>query len=177
MLARAGVCVQARISSAILERLSNITMLSRLPATPFETFALGRYEGRLHEAMENGLIKQEQLQELTQEDTVRQYIESQREVLEKEFATLMAVDEIFKREGLTVDESQLDAQLEPQREEFKKAGKIATVRTPLPSALVMPHTLPQWHIRQGCAVAWVPPVVMRVPVCILQKCSGAVAAA
>lgn len=143
--------MQARIQSSILERLSNITMLARLPQTPFETFCLGRYEGRLHEAMESGVIKQEQLQELTQETAVRQYVDSQREVLEKEFAVLMAVDEIYKRENLSVDESLVDAQVEPQREEFKKAGKIATVRlaSPRDHSTGAPRCVPTDHNKQA----------------------------
>lgn len=105
-------------------------MLERIPAAPFETFALGRYEARLHEALENGVIKQDQLQELTQEETVREYIQSQRQTLEQEFAVLMAVDEIFKREKLMIDEAEMNSLVDAQREEFRKAGKIATVRIP-----------------------------------------------
>lgn len=83
----------------------------------------------MHEALENGVIKQEQLKELTTEETVKQYVESQRATLEKEFAVLLAVDEIFKREELSVDEAEIDSMVENQREEFKQAGKIATVRS------------------------------------------------
>jgi FKBP-type peptidyl-prolyl cis-trans isomerase (trigger factor) len=104
-------------------------MIDRIPLAPFETFALGRYEGRLHEALENGVIKQDQLKELTTEETVRDYIESQRSALEREFAVLLGVDEIYKREQLTIDESEVESLIEGQREEFKKAGKIATVRS------------------------------------------------
>lgn len=149
------VCrLQARIQSSILEKLGKITMLDRIPAGPFETFALGRYEGRLHEALENGVIKQEQLKELTTEETVRQYVESQRQTLEQEFAVLMAVDEIFKREKLEVDESEIDSMIESQREEFKQAGKIATVRFltscihRFSGAVACPIPVPFWSCAQ-----------------------------
>lgn len=131
--------LQARIQSTILENLGNITMLERIPASPFETFALGRYEGRLHEALENGVIKQEQLKELTEEQHVRDYIEGQRKTLEKEFAVLMAVDEIYKVEKLQVDETEVDSLVEGQREEFKKAGKITTVRIIIPATHSILH--------------------------------------
>lgn len=130
--------LQARIQSSILEQLGKITMLERIPLAPFETFALGRYEGRLHEALENGVIKQEQLKELTTEETVKEYIDSQRATLEKEFAVLMAVDEIYKLEKLTIDETEVDKLIDDQREEFKKAGKITTVRFLAPC---MHHTI------------------------------------
>ena len=92
---------------------------------------MGRYESRLQEAVESGLIKQEELKQYTEEEAVRSYIQSNRGTLEKEFTVLLAVDEIFKREGLQADQAAVNEQLESRSEEFKKSGKIVTVRRAL----------------------------------------------
>eukprot|EP00892_Ulva_mutabilis_P007783 jgi/Ulvmu1/5377/UM022_0172.1 len=119
--------LQARIHSKILEGLAGVAQLARIPEDPFERFAMGRYESRLQEAVENGFMKQEELKEYTEEAAVRGYIQANRPTLEKEFTVLLAVDEIFKREGLQADEAAITEQLESRREDFKKSGKIVTM--------------------------------------------------
>ena len=114
-----------------MESLSKVAVLKRVPEDPFERFAMGRYESRLQEAVESGLIKQEELKQYTEEEAVRSYIQSNRGTLEKEFTVLLAVDEIFKREGLQADQAAVNEQLESRSEEFKKSGKIVTVRRAL----------------------------------------------
>lgn len=119
--------LQARIQSKILEELSKIAHLERIPEDAFERFAMGRYESRLQEAVENGLIQQEELKQYTEEETVRNYIAANRGTLEKEFTVLLAVDDIFKREGLQADQEAVNEQLESRSEQFKQSGKIVTM--------------------------------------------------
>lgn len=123
--------MQARIQSKILENISKVASLERVPEDAFERFAMGRYEARLQEAVENGLIQQEELKQYTEEDTVRNYIAGNRGTLEKEFTVILAIDEIYKREGLQADQAAVNEQLESRSEEFKKSGKIVTVRSPV----------------------------------------------
>lgn len=120
--------MQARIQSKILENLSKVAKLARIPEDSFERFAMGRYESRLQEAVENGLIQQEELKQYTEEETVRNYIAANRATLEKEFTVLLVVDDIFQREGLQADQDAVNEQLESRSEQFKQSGKIVTVR-------------------------------------------------
>jgi hypothetical protein len=127
--------VQARIQSGIMEQLAGITTLKRVPEKPFTEFALGRYQSKLQEAMADGDIDQKQLQQLTEEEMVRAFIDTQRNELEKEFGLVMALEEIFRREELEVDNELVEAQTLSMYEDAQKSGQEnVDVRLLLPSS-------------------------------------------
>lgn len=96
--------VQERIQGEVLRMLSKITSVKRVPSVSFAAFARNRYEMELQGAIEAGVINQSQVEEMTREDVVGKFMEDQRDELEGQFRTVIALDEIAKREQLTVDE-------------------------------------------------------------------------
>jgi hypothetical protein len=89
----------------VLRTLSEITTASHLPNQSFMEFSRSRFERELEAVIQNGTVDKEQLEQLTEESTVNGFIEQKRDELEKEFVAMLALDEIYKREKLTVDNS------------------------------------------------------------------------
>lgn len=112
--------MQARVQSGIMQQLADITSVQRIPDRSFTEFAIGRYQSSLQEAMESGVVERSQLEELTAEETVRAYIDSQRDELEREFGVVLALDDIYRREGLDVDEELVESQTLSMYEEAQK---------------------------------------------------------
>jgi FKBP-type peptidyl-prolyl cis-trans isomerase (trigger factor) len=102
--------VQERIQTGIFHHLAKITSVKCLPNRLFEEFARTRYERELMDSIQQGEVAQDEVERLTAPGLVSEYIEQERDRLTKEFRIILAMDEIFKLEKLSVDEELVKAE-------------------------------------------------------------------
>lgn len=121
--------MQARIQSEILRRLAEITTIRQVPKRSFEAFARTRYEREITELVQAGQIPQEEIEKLTEQSVVEEHLQQNHEQLVGEYRTVVALDEIYEREGLEVDEELVQSQARDTLKDAKKSGATgATVR-------------------------------------------------
>jgi len=147
-----GCAVQSRIQSEILRQLADVTTVQQIPKRSFECFARTRYERELTEMVQAGRVPQSEIDNLTQQESVNQHVEENRALLEGEFRTVLALDEIYEREGLTVDEELIAAQARTTLKEAKATGATgATVRA---IAAVMRQVCVSFFAAHRCGARW-----------------------
>ena len=155
--------VQARIQSEILRRLADITTVRQVPQRSFEAFGRTRYEREITEMVQAGQIPQEDIEGLTTQAAVEEHMVRNRAQLLGEFRTVVALDEIFKREGLEVDEELVAEQARATLADAKKSGATGATVCFCGSARVS-HDIAMAHV-------WAPAVLVeadRVGACALR---------
>ena len=113
---------EARIQEAILAELAEaIEMVA--PKYLVEEQGKQQYAARLLELQALGQITYQQIESMSTEKKLRDYIDSEREQLERIVKSTMAVEEIFKLEGLSLTSEEIQAEVERAEEEFKQMGE------------------------------------------------------
>lgn len=115
--------LQSRIQSAILERLASITTTRRIPQGPFERFCYGQYEQKVREAIDDGSLPREKLEEMADERIVKAWISEREASLQEQFRVLLALDKIYADEGLNIDEELISEQVESGLKQYADAGE------------------------------------------------------
>eukprot|EP00963_Diacronema_lutheri_P004790 scaffold360_cov374-Pavlova_lutheri.AAC.7 len=113
---------EARIQEAILAELAEAVDLVA-PEYLVEEQGKQQYAAKLLELQALGQISYKQIESMSSEKMLQEYIQSEREQLERIVKSTMAVEEIFKLEGLTVSSEEIQAEVQRAEEEFKQMGE------------------------------------------------------
>jgi FKBP-type peptidyl-prolyl cis-trans isomerase (trigger factor) len=116
--------VQERIQTGIFRHLAKITSVKCLPKRLFQEFARTRYERELMDGIQQGDIAQEDVEQLTAPEQFNEYLEQEHDRLAKEFRILLAMDEIFRRENLEVDDELVKAEAESSYKVAKESMDV-----------------------------------------------------
>ncbi|KAI7743963.1 hypothetical protein M8C21_031541 [Ambrosia artemisiifolia] len=112
------VKVQAT-DNAILDQLQKMIQVA-IPESLFEEQGMQLYGDKLLQVQSNMKLSEEQLAALSSPEAVREYMENQREDIEKTIKQSLAVADIFKRENLQFSTDELVKEVENYVAEFKK---------------------------------------------------------
>lgn len=113
---------EARLQEALLDRLADVIDLS-VPEFLVEEQGKQQYAAQLLELQALGQISYDQIKNMSTEKMLQDYIQSEREKLVRMVKGTLAVEEIFKLEGLEIPPEDLKAEVQRAEDEFKQMGE------------------------------------------------------
>ena len=87
--------VQNQIQNVLAAELLSITTFKMVPQSTFQEFALEEYSKQLRQAITDGSLSENQVNELATEEVAEQWIGTQRENLEGRFKVVRTPSQVF----------------------------------------------------------------------------------
>eukprot|EP00475_Leptophrys_vorax_P026999 TRINITY_DN38440_c0_g1_i1.p1 TRINITY_DN38440_c0_g1~~TRINITY_DN38440_c0_g1_i1.p1 ORF type:complete len:550 (+),score=50.28 TRINITY_DN38440_c0_g1_i1:115-1764(+) len=110
---------KAATMAALVERLGEVCAME-VPNSLLEEQGRQMYGAKLIELQTSGRIRKEDVDQLMTEQMVANYLRSQKDKIERQVKQALAVQEVFRAEGLTVTEEEIAAESASAIAEFQR---------------------------------------------------------